>query len=493
MAAGRTPYFLFTALLTLAGPSDASAVAGVDHDAWRADFVALKQILVDYYAHLAWMASTQSGVNLPALQRSTGRALDEAETDSDAEQVLRNFLARFGDGHLKLLDRQPAQPMPPSSLPSADQRTLDAGQGCAALGVADEGQHDFSLPLHTLPAYHAVAGGSDPPLRNGVATLGDGRRIGLLRLHEFDALRYPGICRRLWPQLRHAASVDDMRSLLADAWVAEIAAALRRFQQASVDAVLVDVGSNPGGDDSGDTLTRLFSDHPVASATLWVSQSPAGAGYLQEQWKRLDDTLRHHHPDMHALPLLQDQRSRFAASLRAARQPDCDLSWAWQSQRAYTTLACRNLVAAGSSGGPLASPAVDALDSFLVAHRLDWAQDLRRHWGAWHGPVYLLTDARTASSAEMFAARLQDNRIARVVGSHSGGYGCGFMSAPAPRVLPHSQLRVRVPNCVRLRADGSDEVAGIQPDLPINARAGESARARAQRLLDTIGEDLARH
>ncbi|MCF7750876.1 hypothetical protein KQ945_08980 [Bacillus subtilis subsp. subtilis] len=453
----------------------------------------MKQILVDDYAHLAWMASAQSGVNLPVLQRNAARALDEATTDAEAEQVLRTFVAGIGDGHLKLLERQTLPAASASPPPPVDPRTLDAANGCAALGIADEGQHDFSLPLHTLPGYHAVAGGADPPLRNGVATLANGHRIGLLRLHEFDALRYPGLCHRLWPQLRHAASVHEMRSTLGEAWVAEIAAALRRFQQQAVDAVLVDVGSNPGGDDSGDTLTRLFSDRPVASATLWVSQSPAGAGYLQEQWDRLDNALRHHHPDAHARPLLEDQRNRFAASLRAAARPDCDLAWAWQSQRAYPAQACRNLVPAGSSGGPLTSPVVDTLDDFLVAHRLDWAQDLRRHWGAWHGPVYVLTDARTASSAEMFAARLQDNRIARVVGGRSGGYGCGFMTAPGPRVLPHSQLRVRVPNCVRLRADGSDEVAGIQPDLPIAARAGESARARAQRLLDTVSEDLARH
>ncbi|PTT58952.1 hypothetical protein DBR34_16650 [Stenotrophomonas sp. HMWF003] len=80
-----------------------------------------------------------------------------------------------------------------------------------------------------------------------------------------------------------------------------------------------------------------------------------------------------------------------------------------------------------------------------------------------------------------------------MVGSTTGGYGCGFMSPPPPRVLPHSQLRMRIPNCVRLRADGSDEVAGISPDLPIDMPANAPARARAQRVLDEVGADLARH
>ncbi|MGE8216986.1 MAG: S41 family peptidase, partial [Stenotrophomonas maltophilia] len=266
-----------------------------------------------------------------------------------------------------------------------------------------------------------------------------------------------------------------------------------RFQQQGVDAVLVDVGTNPGGDDSGDTLARLFSGAPVQSAPLWVSQSAAGRDYLQEQYERIDDALRHHHPDATARTLLVQQRDRFAASLRATQAPPCDMTWVWQAPRDWPTLPCRQLVAAGSSGGPLPTPGVDALSDFLIAHRLDWAQDLRRHWAAWQGPVYVLTDAKTASSAEMFAARLQDNRIARVVGSTTGGYGCGFMSPPPPRALPHSQLRMRIPNCVRLRADGSDEVAGISPDLPIDMPANASARARAQQVLEAVGADLARH
>jgi hypothetical protein len=52
---------------------------------------------------------------------------------------------------------------------------------------------------------------------------------------------------------------------------------------------------------------------------------------------------------------------------------------------------------------------------------------------------------------------------------------------------------MRIPDCVRLRADGTDEVAGITPDLPLTPRAGEGTRARAQRLMETVAEDITRH
>jgi len=47
-----------------------------------------------------------------------------------------------------------------------------------------------------------------------------------------------------------------------------------------------------------------------------------------------------------------------------------------------------------------------------------------------------------------------------------------------------------VQNCVRLRADGSNEVAGVKPDLQILPSEGENDRARAWRLLDAVAADL---
>lgn len=66
------------------------------------------------------------------------------------------------------------------------------------------------------------------------------------------------------------------------------------------------------------------------------------------------------------------------------------------------------------------------------------------------------------------------------------------MSDSPPLVLTHSRLRFRVPNCIRLRADGTDEVAGVTPDLPIAPTEGESGRGRAARVLRAVTADLGR-
>jgi hypothetical protein len=90
----------------------------------------------------------------------------------------------------------------------------------------------------------------------------------------------------------------------------------------------------------------------------------------------------------------------------------------------------------------------------------------------------------------MFAAVIRGNGVARTIGTRTGGDGCGFMTEAQPAILPHSRLRYRMPNCVRLRHDGSNEVAGIEPDLQVAAVAGETGRGRAARLLATLVKDF---
>ncbi len=105
------------------------------------------------------------------------------------------------------------------------------------------------------------------------------------------------------------------------------------------------------------------------------------------------------------------------------------------------------------------------------------------------GKLYL--SRMPSRRTEMFSAVMQDNRIAKLVGVRSGGDGCGFMVNAAPIILTHTRLRFRIPNCMRLRADGTNEEAGISPDLTVAPTEGETDRARAARVVATLAADLA--
>ena len=94
----------------------------------------------------------------------------------------------------------------------------------------------------------------------------------------------------------------------------------------------------------------------------------------------------------------------------------------------------------------------------------------------WHGPLLVLVDSNTGSAAEEFAAVLQDNKAAAVIG--------------APTTLSHSRAVLELPDCARIRLDGSNEVAGIDPDVLVGFRATDAMRRKGLRLMKALPRGL---
>ena len=113
------------------------------------------------------------------------------------------------------------------------------------------------------------------------------------------------------------------------------------------------------------------------------------------------------------------------------------------------------------------------------------------HDGVWDGPLIVLTDQETWSAAEEFAAVLQDNRAAVVLGARTGGAGCGHTWGGTPTKLKNSGAILELPDCVRFRADGSNEVRGVLPDVPVALRANDGLRLRARLIAEKLPAALA--
>jgi hypothetical protein len=475
-------------LLTAASP------AAPDRAGWTADYQALKRALETQYANLSWFASPGGGVDLRALDRATRAALARAMTQEQARNALLAFQSAFHDAHFVgrvNLDPPLATGAEPDwpDLKSSD----DAAKACAALGYVSA-QMQFSLPIETVSGFELAEDGQSRPFRSGIMTLGS-HRIGVLRVESFSMDNFVSLCRLNWK----ADGVDDrgdvnrsaLERAVAKAWYVELAARLRWFANRKVDAVLVDIGGNGGGDDSGDIAARLFTGLPIRSSPLLIKKGDAAVGYAAEQLEEIDRGLSLD-PAPPARLLLTQARESLAAAQTLAPGPACDLSWVWREQRPWNPRgSCSDLVQIGTAGGPIERLDPAVIPDARVARRLSWSIEARESWGAWSGPVYVLIDGRTASSAEMFAATLQNNSVARVVGVQSAGAGCGSMGPNGTIWLKATRLSFSFPTCVRLRADGSDEVAGIRPDIPVAPIHGESRRARAVRLLATIARDLA--
>ena len=77
------------------------------------------------------------------------------------------------------------------------------------------------------------------------------------------------------------------------------------------------------------------------------------------------------------------------------------------------------------------------------------------------------------------------------IGELTGGAGCGFTNTGIPTSLSNTGAVVRMPDCVRLRADGSNEVAGITPDVLVPWAPRDSPFQRASKLahaLETVSQ-----
>ena len=464
------------------------AHAAFDRGAWLRDYAALKQALEARYSNLAWFASPEGGVDLPALDKRTMAALRAAASDDDAREALLSFVRAFHDGHfsqLPALEPAPAAKIEPP--PNPDYRRDDAATGCAALGYAPYNRPQFSVPFESLPGFRLVADGIGTPFRAGVVN-----GIGIVRIPVFEENSDQGLCLAAWKR-------DDvwdadgklqrkrLREVVERAWYDAMAGLLRTFRDDGAAAVIVDVGNNSGGDDSGDIVARLFTGKPLHSSPLWLSfDAKAATPYLDEALGDLREAARLDP----ASTLVQSTLAAFTARKEQLKDRTCAMGWVWRERRAWSGNGCRRLIEAGSAGGPLDDLAPDAVKNADAARRLHWPAVVAPLWGSWSGPLYVLTDGRTYSAAEMFAAVLQNNGAAKTVGTRTGGDGCGFMDDPGPLTLPHSGLRFRIPNCVRLRADGTDEVAGVGPDLPVLPRDGENARARAMRVIEAVRGEL---
>jgi hypothetical protein len=348
------------------------------------------------------------------------------------------------------------------------------------------------MPFESLMGFELVADGLTDPFRAGVIEQ-DGRRIGIVRIPRFRPAEFPSVCERAFSSLRGRGIEPTRAAILVVIdleWLRTLAARLTQLQTRNITALLIDVGGNGGGNDLGDWAVRLFTRAPVHSAPLLLSAGRVAIPYFDEQLTDLERALKANGNLPEATrSALQRAISEFNQRKQEASRAPCDMSWVWSEQRKWGSSPCTRLIASGFASGALDYAAPGSLD-VRAARALYWpavADSLR---GAWNGSTYVLTDANTGSAAEMFTALIRDRGFAKTIGTRTFGLGCGFVDLDQPFVLPNSGRAFRIPNCVRLRTDGTDEVAGIVPDLPLKPIPGESARSLAARALRTLASDL---
>ncbi len=299
-----------------------------------------------------------------------------------------------------------------------------------------------------------------------------GRTVGVVRIGIFQVQGYPALCEQAAAALRvpRGAPCDEACSDRIAGWAygrltAGLEGVLRRLRAAGADVLLVDITDNGGGSQWVEAAARILSRRPLTSSRLGFLRSTHWA----EEWRDKAEQLRHA-----AAGAPEPERARL-------------LAWANEAADAARVAAtpcpargsCERLGRAGFATGLVGSAPAGTFAGKPWGPLVFTPAQYEYHDGVFGGPVVVLTDDETWSAAEELAAELQDNRAAVVLGARTGGAGCGHTGEP-PTKLTNSGAVLELPDCARFRADGSNEVSGVVPDVPVGLRAydGKPYQAR---------------
>ena len=182
--------------------------------------------------------------------------------------------------------------------------------------------------------------------------------------------------------------------------------------------------------------------------------------------------------------MLLDLANQAGEKKKVADAP-CDSSAFWRGERPR----CQWLGRGFYASGLLASADPATLKGKPWAKVLFSPLQVPYEQGLWRGPLLVLVDRDVSSAAAQVSALLQDNKAAIIFGEPTGG-GCGHTDGGTPTTLTNSRAKLIVPDCTRLRVDGSNEVMGVTPDVAVGFGAVDGPHRKAARVLAKLPEAI---
>jgi hypothetical protein len=319
----------------------------------------------------------------------------------------------------------------------------------------------------------------------------DGHRVGVLRIGSFDFEQAPGLCHDALSTLKisaDAACDAACESRVSD-WAYErmthdLEAQLRAIRTAGATTLIVDITKNGGGSEWVDAVARMLTPRRLKPEAVGVVRGDHWATQLSHFEADLRKAMAAADPADR--PLLSRIIEETQARRREVETP-CDGRPLLRGERP----ACSWLVKGFHAAEVVAAMEPALLRpkpwSRLVFSAMEFPYYLE---GLWRGPLIVVVDGGTGSAAEEFAAMLQDNEAAVIMGSPSVGAGCGYTNGGAFTSLPHSGAVLQLPDCARFRADGTNEVMGIQPDVLVGFRQADGPHRLSARFVEKLPQAL---
>ncbi len=450
-----------------------------DPKPWIADLDQVREVFLTKYANLEW-AVFQREADLPQLFADTEARINRATNDWEARSAFERLARRLGDGHVVFdWPRSGGHAMAAASTPQ---------ERCTALGY-DARMRAAPLAANAV-GYRPLSTPQSDEFPAGVISL-NSQLIGVLQIGVFTQQGFPALCQSALrePAIAVDKPCDDACSDRIDAWASDqltrdLTAQLRALKDAGATVLVVDVAGNGGGSEWAEAVARMLTPIHLRSEELEFVRGEHWAKSFAED----EASLRHFAeqasgPDRTLLLNLADE---VEARRKVALTP-CDSAPLWHGAHP----ACSWLGRGFCGSGLLASADPSQLRGKPWASLLFTPMEFPYEEGVWTGPLIVLVDRNTGSAASEFAAVLQDNHAAIIMGEPAGA-GCGHTNGGTPTTLANSKATLEVPDCARLRADGSNEVMGILPDVLVAFSAVDGAHLRGVRFMAKLPEAVER-
>ena len=482
---------IFTAVFVLLILAAGGVANGQDFETgvWLEDFAQLKREMSAQYANLEWAINSR-GLDLKQLSAQTEARLLQAHNEAEAKKIIESFLDAFGDGHLSV---QWAQNNGNNSSPAETMQPNSPVPLCQRLGYESHTQ-TLRIDFTKLNAFREINTQDSKYFSIGVLPVAARGDVGVIRIPIFSEYAFPDLCERVTAQMRLTENSpcdeeceDRVERSAANLLTAALARQIETLKRNKTSVLVVDITGNGGGTNWIESAARTLSAKPLRSPRQQFIRHEHWTKQLKRRLETIEADIRQSaSPDR---KLLLEGADILQKAILQSQLP-CDRGGIWENLKPDCSLVVTIPSLYPQSVLAYAKPGL--LPDKPSSRYLFYPSRYAYREGVYSGQLMILADQGTWSSAEYFAAMLRDNNAATIIGEPTGGAGCGYTNGGIQTFLKNSRARVKIPDCVRLRADGTNEVAGITPDVLVPWRRNDSRYQRVKRVFDVLSEQVNR-
>jgi len=478
---------IFTAVFALLLLGTWGVARGQDFKtgAWIEDFTQLKREMSAHYANLEW-AIEMRGLDLKQLSEQTESRLLQARSETEAKKTIESFLDAFGDGHLSV---QWVQNKSNNSSPADNAQPDNPMPLCQRLRYKSQTQVS-RIAFTRLNNFREIATEDSKYFSIGVLSIATNKNVGVIRIPLFSEYAFPDLCEQAAAEMNLTKDSpcdeecdDRVGRSAANLLTAALSRQIEALKRNKISVLLVDITGNGGGTNWTEPAARTLSAKSLRSLRQQFIRHEHWTKQLKRRLEIIEADARQ--PASPNRELLLQGANILRKAISESQQP-CTRDAVWENRKTDCSLVATTPPLYPQSVLPFAKPS--SLPDKPSSRFLFYPSRYAYREGVYSGPLMVLVDQGTWSSAEYFAAMLRDNNAATIIGEPTGGAGCGYTNGGIQTFLKNSGAGVKIPDCVRLRADGTNEVAGITPDVLIPWRSNDNRYQRVKRVFDALSE-----